>query len=372
MSIGVVQVNNLNLLQGELPDIERRFLFIGASDSAHTGAGQCLTVNTDTDLDSVLGGESTLKTQVMAARANAGQNWSAHVFPLATSQTWSEAVDDCMELVSVEAVAITDPMEATSDFETMQAKAESIMAQYMRPVFFVACTRAIGAEETWADFTAAIKPLIADVAADQVSPVATLWGPELGTYCGRLCNRTVTVADSPMRVATGALVGTWSERPVDVNNRPLDMAILKELAEARFSVPQWYPDYPGMYWADGCVLDVPGGDFQTIENLRVVQKAMRRVYPLAVARIADRKLNSTPGSIEQNKTYFMRPLREMSKSVNILGTTFPGEIEPPREGDIEISWPSKYKVELYMVVRPYNCPKSITCNILLDLANYAA
>jgi hypothetical protein len=167
-------------------------------------------------------------------------------------------------------------------------------------------------------------------------------------------------------------VGEWSQRPVDNTGRKLDMAILQDLDRARFSVPQWYPDYPGMYWGDGNMLDVPGGDYQVVENLRVVQKAMRKVYPLAVARIADRRLNSTPASIAQNSTYFMRPLREMSHSVNILGQTFPGEVKPPQDGDISITWPTRTAVELYMVVRPYNCPKSITCNILLDLTNYGA
>jgi hypothetical protein len=126
-----------------------------------------------------------------------------------------------------------------------------------------------------------------------------------------------------------------------------------------------------MFWGDGALLDVEGGDYRVIENLRVVQKAMRRVYPLAVFRIGDRKLNSTPASIAMNQSYFMRPLREMSRSVQIMGVTFPGEVKPPKDGDIVISWPTRTKVEIYMVVRPYNCPKSITCNVMLDLTNYA-
>ena len=174
-----------------------------------------------------------------------------------------------------------------------------------------------------------------------------------------------------MRVATGALVGTWSVKPADVDGREIDMSILADLDKARFSVPQWYPDYDGMYWGDGNVLDVDGGDYQVIENVRVVQKAMRRIYPMAVARVADRRLNSTAASMEMNRLYFMRPLFEMSKSVSILGQVFPGEIEPPKDGDLVISWPSKYAVEIYMVVRPYNCPKSITANLMLDLTNYA-
>jgi len=366
--LGKVQVNNLNLMQGPLPAIENYFLFIGRG--AGTNEGALITVNQETDLDGVLGAEaSNLKTQVEAARLNAGQNWNGCVIPLAEAATWADAVDFAMERTSVEAVVITDPVATAADVETMQAKTESIMTSYMRPLFFIPCTRAPLPTETWEAFLDAVRPVTQNVAADQVSPVGTVWGPEIGTYAGRLANRSVTVADSPMRVATGALVGTWTERPEDVNGRVLDMSVLEALDAMRLSVPQWYPDYPGTYWGDGNVLDVPGGDYQVIENLRVAQKAMRRVYPLAVARVADRRLNSTPASMAAAKTYFMRPLREMSRSSQILGQVFPGEIEPPQDGDIVIDWPSKYAVQLYMVVRPYNSPKSITCNILLDLSN---
>ena len=75
--------------------------------------------------------------------------------------------------------------------------------------------------------------------------------------------------------------------------------------------------------------------------------------------------------MEMNRLYFMRPLFEMCKCVEINGNVFPGEIEPPKDGDLVISWPSKYAVEIYLTVRPYNCPKSITANIMLDLTNYA-
>ena len=99
---------------------------------------------------------------------------------------------------------------------------------------------------------------------------------------------------------------------------------------------------------------------------------MRRVYPLAVSRIGDRKLNSTPGSIEASKSIFMKPLLEMAKSIDINNIPFPGEIEPPKDGDIAITWISKYEVSIYMTVRPYNCPKKITVSIALDLNNYGA
>ena len=369
--LGTVQVNNLNLIQGELDEVERYFLFVGRG--AGTNEGKLVTVNSVTDLDLVLGeAASVLKAQVEAARLNAGENFYCCVFPLDGVLTWAEAVDYVMGQTSVEAVVVTDPVAASSDIEEMQAKAVSIMSQYMRPLFFIPTSRAIDPEvESWDTFVAEVNALVTGLACDMVSPVPTIWGVDQGAYAGRLCNSSVTVADSPMRVATGALVGEWSDKPVDKDGRALDMSILKALNDARWSVPQWYPDYPGVYWSDGEVLDVPGGDFQSVENLRVVQKAMRRVYPLAVARVADRRLNSTPASIAQNQTYFMRPLREMSRSVDILGITFPGEVEEPQEGDIVISWPTKYQVEIYMVARPYNCPKGITCNVLLDLTNYA-
>ena len=146
------------------------------------------------------------------------------------------------------------------------------------------------------------------------------------------------------------------------------MSVLSD-RQGPFSV-QWYPDYSGTYWADGTVLDVPGGDYQVIENVRVIQKCMRQVYPLAVARIANRQFNSTPASIAQNKTYFMRPLRKCPCHDH-LGADVPRRNLSPEDGDIEISWTSKSAVELYMAARPYNCPKKITCNLMLDLTNYA-
>ncbi|EPR43134.1 Protein of unknown function DUF2586 [Desulfovibrio sp. X2] len=367
--LGKVQINNLNLVQGALPAVEGYFLFIGRGAGVNEGA--LVTMNSETDLDGVLGADdSDLKANISAARLNAGQNWNGCVIPLAEGAAWADAVDFAMERTSVEAVVIVDPVTAVEEIEDMQAKAESIMARYMRPLFFIARSRAPLPTETWEQFLDAVRPLTLNVAADQVSPVATVWGPEIGTYAGRLANSSVTVADSPMRVATGALVGEWTTRPVDSSGRVLDMSVLDALDKARFSVPQWYPDYPGMYWGDGNVLDVPGGDFEVIENLRTVQKVMRRIYPLAVARVADRRINNTPASTAAAQTYFMRPLREMSKSRKILGEIFPGEVEPPKDGDIVISWPTKYQVEIYIAVRPYNCPKTITCNILLDLTNY--
>ena len=379
--LGTVQINNLNLKQGELSSVENYFLFTGIAAADCPNTGKLVTVDQATDLDAVLGATaSDLKTQVTAARLNAGQNWYGCVLPYTVLETAADALDaafesavnTAMEHVKVEAIIRTDPITRAASVEAMQAQAEAIMARYMRPLWIMARAPEFdSASQTFADYQAQASALQQGIAADQVMLTPSLWGHEQGALAGRLANESVTVADSPMRVPTGALVGVWSNKPKDKTGRVIDLSVLKALDAARFSVPQWYPDYEGMYWGDGNVLDVNGGDFQVIENLRVIQKCMRRVYPLAVARIGDRRLNQTPASIAQAQTAFMAPLRAMSRSRTILGIVFPGEIEPPKEGDITLTWVSKYSVEVYIAARPYNCPKKITCNLLLDLTNYA-
>ena len=66
---------------------------------------------------------------------------------------------------------------------------------------------------------------------------------------------------------------------------------------------------------------------------------------------------------------FMKPLRQMAKSATFAGQVFPGEIEAPKDGDIVLVWLSKTKVEMYIKIRPLNCPKDLTSNIALDLSN---
>lgn len=208
MSIGTVVINNLNLMQGALPAVERYLLFVGAGTQ---DVGKLLTLNTDTDLDSVLGDAADLRIQLEYARNNAGQDWNACAVvynPALESgiKSWADAVDVAMELASVEGVILTEPLKAVSDVEAMQAKGEAIMGKYMRPLWFGGRAPAFDPEtQSWADYATAIKPLTADVAADTCLVTPSIWGYELGTLAGRLCNAAVTVADSPMRVATGAL-----------------------------------------------------------------------------------------------------------------------------------------------------------------------
>lgn len=372
MSLGSVTVNNLDLAQGTPSAVECLNLFTGVATDAPE-PDQVHSINMTTDLDLLLGsGISNLKTQVEAAVSNGGQNWFAYIMPLSANDPLLDHVDDAVGQVSVESVVCCDPVASKAELENMQAKAMEMIGKYQRRVFFQAAYRGPSEAESWSDYVATAKAISENVSADRVVLVPLLYPDFLGSMAGRLANKSVSVADSPMRVATGTLLGNYADRPLDANNRPLDKSVLLDLHNnGRFSVPTWYEDYDGTYTSDGFTLAPETSDYRVIENLRVVDKAARRIYLLAVARIGNRLLNSTPQSIAFNSTYFMKPLREMAHGVEINGIPFPGEIDPPAAGDIVISWPTKYSVEIYFTIRPLNCPKDITANITLDLNNYA-
>ncbi len=212
--------------------------------------------------------------------------------------------------------------------------------------------------------------LVKDVAANLVTPVPQLNGNNLGVLGGRLCDRSVTVADSPMRTATGSLLGL-GEMPVDSAGQPLEMSTIETLATARYSLPQWYADVEGIYWTDATTLEAKGGDYQFLEYVRPVHKLSRRVRVKAIRRVGDRILNSTPPSIELNRSYFRKDMMVMSKTTRIGDIPFPGEIMAPRDEDVIIQWLTKTKVQIGLMVRPHNCPKYIAVNIALDRSNPA-
>ncbi|MCR9569965.1 DUF2586 domain-containing protein [Vibrio alginolyticus] len=372
MATGKVEVNNLNLGQGGIPEIERHLIYIGRTDKAEL-QGKVTRVNNMTNLDDVVA-DDALGANVKAAQLNGKQNWTGAIFGLAADATWQEAVDIANRTDSFEGICIVDVVTDKADFTAMQDKSTELTSKLGRWVFFLAACPGITAEgesaQTWSDYETAMLTLVKDVAANLVTPVPQLNGNNVGVLGGRLCDRAVTVADSPMRVATGSLLGL-GEMPVDSAGKPLEMSTIAALAEARYSLPQWYADMEGIYWTDGSTLEAKGGDYQFLEYVRPVHKLNRRVRIKAIRRIADRILNSTPPSIELNRTYFSKDMRDMSKTTEIGGIQFPGEIMPPRDEDVSIQWMTKTKVNIGLMVRPHNCPKHIVVNIGLDLSNPA-
>ncbi|AOY11839.1 phage tail protein [Salinivibrio sp. SS3] len=369
MALGKVQINNLNLGQGGIPEIERHLLFVG--NTTKTELQNTLTrVNAMTDLNEVVA-DDALGENIKAAQTEGGQNWTAAIYGLPEAGSWVDAVEQANDHDSFEGVVLLDPTTDKSDFNAMQSLHKTLVAKLGRWQFFIAAVPGIDkAAQTWSEYTNAMVELVEDVAANMVVPVPQLHGNNAGVLAGRLCNRVVTVADTPMRVATGP-VTSLGAAPVDSETKPLEMATLGALAKVRYSVPQWYPDYEGVYWSDGTTLEAKGGDYQFIEYVRPVHKLNRRVRVKAIRRIGDKILNSTPRSIEMNKQYFSKDMRQMSKTTEIGGITFPGEIMPPRDGDVSIQWMTKSKVNIGLIVRPHNCPKHIVVNIALDLTNPA-
>ncbi|HAG4159526.1 TPA: DUF2586 family protein [Salmonella enterica] len=370
MTFPQTTINQLNTRSGGKRDIVRTLLMVG--EHKKTLAPTPVTVQTD--LDALLGSEaSLLRSNLQAFLDNAGQNamiWLATVQtpqPSGQTQTWADVVMDAQATVSAEGVVVVRPDATADDINRAQQLREELNNKYQRWTWFILAVRGCGTGEKWAEYVTAMTTLQKGIAAYAVQLAPMLFGNEPGVLAGRLCNPSVTIADSPARVATGALVNMGrSDKPTDSDGRELDIATLKALNTARFSVPTWYPDYEGYYWADGVTLDVDGGDYQAIEYLRVADEIARQVRLLAISKIADRSLNSTPASVATHQQLFAKPMRDGAKSLKINGTVFPGLCMSPRDGDVQIIWPEKDKVQIAIVVRPYNCPKEITISIMLD------
>ncbi|WP_145507681.1 DUF2586 domain-containing protein [Yersinia hibernica] len=383
MTWPTVTLNQLNQRQGRINEVERTVLFIGSAAADSDDPGDLIALDSQSDIATVLAdADIYLRENVRAGQRNGGQNWQAYaiIMPVdAQPGDDIQAIMNAQQLLSVEGIVCTVPITDVNAGRTKINAYASLRAdlanKYGRWAWSI-LTVASPTEQkespdgmTWSKYLAFMAALGTGIAAESVQLVPALWRNEAGVLAGRLCNRSVTVADSPARVKTGALIGLGidsADMPVDSDGIEVTLAHLRALHDLRYSVPMWYPDYEGMYWADGRTLDVVGGDFQKIENVRIVDKASRRVRIQAIAKIADRSMNSTPGSIAAHQTYFARTMRDMSHSVQINGETFPGEVKSPQVGDVAISWSDSETVSIYIVVRPYGSAKSITVGIMLD------
>lgn len=372
MAWPTITINQLNQMQGDTADVERHFLFVGKGTK---GVDTLISVNTQTDFDAVLGEiNSDLKANLQAAMLNAGQNWTAAAYVIASDGDWADAVRIANETQSFEMVVLCDPIadDAQSEITKAQALKAELIAQYGRFVRFqIAVVGIDSATQAWADYEAKLVALQDGIAADGVGLVPSIWPNAVGIYAGRLCTRAASIADSPCRTKTGALVSEDLTLPKDMNDVTLTTATLQTLEANRFSVPMWWPDYDGIYWSDGRMLDVEGGDYQVIEYCRVIDKVSRKMRIRAIARIGDRSFNSTPYSMAAATKYFLADMRAMSKSTLFNGEMFPGEIMPPSDDDFAITWVSKTSVKLYAAVTPYDCPKTIEINLMLDLSTDA-
>lgn len=368
MALGTVSVSSLDSGSGDFTTPERQFLFIGYAEN---NSGSTLYIDQSTDLDDVLGaGDSAMKTAISAASSNASTNWTCVAMPRSTSGDWQAAFEEAMNNnILCEAVVVTDAVAAQAELDDMTVAAAEVENEYGRSLFFAAKTAVIdSSSEVWADFISTFESLQDGVASENVMLVPEVFDGWLGTVCGRLCNEDVSIADTPMRVKTGAIVGL-STLPSDSGNTQFNMSHAKALNDARGTVPQTYPDYDGIYCSDGMTLAAEGSDYSVIENLRVVNSVKRQVRLLAIKQVGNREMNSSPSSISANETYFMRPMIDMSKSIVSNGIYMPGDVEAPEEGDVSITWVTRTSVTIALLVRPYNSPKAIQAYIGLNLSS---
>lgn len=369
MGQGKVAVNSLNMSQGEFPEIERKALIIGVGA---TGIDTVITVNAQSDLDVVLGSEvSAIKTMALAAQLNGGANWFAYLAPHAVETIWQDVLDAALVTVSPEVVVLCAAVTTKAEVDAVQTKAQSLRTQSARRCVFLVATAGIDAGlDDWATYETAQIAIQDSVEAYRVALVPLLHGNDVGILAGRLCRHEVSIADSPMRVATGSVSGLGVS-PVDVNGVELSDATLANLDSNRLSCIQHYPDYAGTYWGDCNLLDAPGGDFQVVEHLRIVDKVCREVRLLSIVMVANRSINQSPVSQVSTRSKLAKPMRDMSKSITVNGVVFPGECVAPGEGSVVLNWESATKLTTYIKVRPVGAPKDITDNIMLDLSQPA-
>ncbi|SHO57888.1 DUF2586 domain-containing protein [Vibrio quintilis] len=366
MAWPTVIIKILNLKNGPIAGVEYHFLFVGYGKTSGD-VRNLLVVDASTDLTEALKDAGTsLTTTVTAAQLNGGSEWTAGVMILNESDNWQDAVRKANETSSFEAFVLDFPATDKSLLESAIAMRTELKNKLARETFAICCLPEINNSakdgEDWATWLAKTVAIPKGVASEYITVVPRVHadGSTLGKYCGRLANQVdASIADSPARVQTGSVVGS-TDLLTDKDGKALELSVLKTLESNRLAVPMWYPDYPGQFWTTGNTLDAPGGDFQDIRHIRVAMKAARRVRIRAISRIGDRKFNSTPQSEARAKLYFTKDLREMAL------TGVPGEIYPPDDDDIEIKWVNSTDVELYLKVRPYECPVKITVAIYIS------
>ncbi len=367
MAQGKVSVAALNTGSGATKEVERSVLFIGVGTK---NLKQVVAINAQSDFDDVISeSNSALKTQLKAWVRNGDDLVSGWAIPMTQGDDILALVDKAMDLdVSPEIIVICTPVTGKAEVEAYQAKAVELLASHARRVRFLVaapgCDATQGTGETWSEHLAAIQPLQDGVLADRVALVPLIFSDELGGIAGRLCKRSVTIADSPMRTQTGAMSLTGT--PVDTNGAPLTNAVLAALDNIRFSCTQFYPDFDGTFFGDVNMLDAEGGDYQKIEAGRVVDKAARQVRIIAIWHVKNRRLNNSATGIAFGKRVLGKPLRDMSKSMNIGPDKFPGEIDTPTDDSIGLNFVTATQLNVLIKVKPIDSPSTILVGIMLD------
>ncbi|MDK2595210.1 DUF2586 domain-containing protein [Pseudoalteromonas obscura] len=363
MAQGKVSVAAIQTGSGAVKEVERTVLVIGA---APVNNGVIQAINAQSDFDSLFGeADSQLKTQLNAWQRNGDDLVNGYAISHGIGENIFALIDKAMEQdISPEVIAICTPVTGKAEVEAYQAKNLEILNKYARYVRTLVAAPGLDGTQTWSELVTALQPLTDGVVGNRVAVVPLLFGDELGGVLGRLCKRSVTIADSPMRVLTGSM--SLMPLPEDSSGNPLTNATTLALDSLRFSCTQFYSDFEGVYFGDVNMLDAEGGDFQRIETGRIVDKASRSVRIIAIQQIKNRRLNNSTSGIEFGKRVMGRPLRDMSKSVNIGADKFPGLIDAPKDDSITLTFMDARTLQVSIKVRPIDSPNTVLANIMLD------
>ena len=363
MAQGKVLVTALNTGSGATKEVERSALFIGVGA---LNINSIVPINAQSDLDELISpNDSALKTQLTAWVRNGDALVSGWTIPINKGDDEFALIDKAMDQnISPEIIVITTPVTGKAQVEAYQAKALDILAKYSRRVRFLVSAPGLSDSQTWTEHLAAITPLTDGVVAARVAVIPALYGDELGAVTGRLCKRSVTIADSPMRVQTGSMA--LQPTPHDSTGQPITNAVTAALDAIRFSCVQFYPDFDGIYFGDVNMLDAEGGDYQQIEAGRIVDKAARQIRIIAIYQIKNRRLNNSSTGIGFGKRVLGKPLRDMSKSINIGADKFPGEIREPKDDSITLTFMNARQLRVTVKIQPIDSPSEILVGIMLD------
>ena len=365
MAQGKVTVAAIQTGSGATKQIERSVLFIG---QASENNGKILSINAQSDFDVEFGAaDSPLKTQVKAWQRNGDDLVSGYAIPHGAGDNVMALIDKAMDQdVSPEIIVICTPVTGKADIESYQAKALEILSSLARRVRFLLAAPGLTAEQSWPDLVTSLQPLTDGVVSDRVAVIPLLFGDELGAVTGRLCKSAVTIADSPMRVLTGAM--SLMPHPEDAASNPLTNSTTAALDALRFSCTQFYADFDGTYFGDVNMLDAEGGDFQKIEIGRIVDMAARAVRIIGIQNVKNRRLNNSSTGIEFGKRIMGKPLRDMARSINIGADKFPGLIRAPKDDSINLTFMNATTLQVVLKVKPIDSPNTIIVGIMLDNA----
>lgn len=364
MTIPSVTTNEQNLGQGEIAGPEKKMIYILKGASGDINLDTLVSLDSQTDLKEVMVEGTRYFDLMEAAQVAGGQKWKAWLYAMEDPKLFGPVLDTYVPLYEPEGFCLIDPFLITATGAVMKTAIEAIQSQivsfhntYALECFCVLEFPDKEPANSWTQFQTKLDSAIGAVVAKDILVVPNLHKINAGAVSGRLCHSGISIADGLHRVMSGAILGLQEPQA------GLTGSVLKDIANARCVVPFSFANFEGVYWSKSITLDAAGGDYQALENLRVIKKIARNIRIKGIYNIGNREFNDSAESIDKNQTDFMDVLKDMAEP-----TPEVGEIRQPKPGAIKIVWTTTTKVKVYVKAQPFNSPDDIEFNLSLDLS----